>query len=263
MRQNIFLVVLLTLMGMCTSCVTQKNLTYFRTLQAEDADSINKAFELQQDPVLRIGDALLIQISALDEEAAIPYNMVAVVPSTGTQLNMTPIMLTYVVDEQGDIILPVLGRLHVEGMSKTELRDELTERLSKQIKDPLVTISLQNRKVTVMGEVRNPKQVPIPNGRLTILEALASAGDLTPYGKRNNILVTREVNGKMEIARLDLTSNDIFSSPYYFLQQNDVIYVSPNHVRVVNSQNVGLWLSVVSTLASAATVIVTVIQTTK
>ena len=263
MRQNIFLVLLLTLMGMCTSCVTQKNLTYFRTLQAEDADSINKAFEIQQDPTLRVGDALLIQISALDEEAAIPYNMIAVVPSTGTQLNFNPVILTYVVDEQGDIILPVLGRMHVEGMSKTELRDELTERLSKQIKDPLVTISLQNRKVTVMGEVHNPRQVAIPNGRLTILEALAAAGDLTPYGKRNNILVTREVNGKMEIARLDLTSSEIFTSPYYFLQQNDVIYVSPNHVRVVNSQNVGLWLSVVSTLASAATVIVTVIQTTK
>ena len=263
MRQNIFLVVLLAVLGLCTGCVTQKSMTYFRDLQPSDADSINQAFEIQPDPILSIGDALLVQISALDQEAAIPYNMIAMIPSSGSQINMTPNVLSYIVDEQGDITFPVLGSIHVEGMSKSQLRDELTARLSKQIKDPMVTITLQSRKVTVLGEVKNPRQVYIPNGRLTILEALAAAGDLTPYGKRNNILLTREVNGKMEIARIDLTRSDIFTSPYYFLQQNDVIYVSPNHVRAVSSQNVGLWLSVVSTVASAATVIVTVIKTTK
>ena len=114
-----------------------------------------------------------------------------------------------------------------------------------------------------MGEVSQPGQVAISNGRLTILDALAAVGDLTPYGRRDNVLITREQDGKLEFARLDLTSPDIFASPYYFLQQNDVVYVSPNKVRAISSGNIGLWLSMVSTVASAATVIVTVINTTQ
>ena len=106
-------------------------------------------------------------------------------------------------------------------------------------------------------------QVSLGRGRLTILEALAAAGDLTPYGRRDNVLITREVEGKIEMARIDLRSADLITSPYYFLQQNDVVYVSPNQVRVINSANASLWLSTISTLASAATVIVTVINATK
>ena len=97
-------------------------------------------------------------------------------------------------------------------------------------------------------------------GRLTILEALAAAGDMTPFGKRDNVLVTREIDGKVEMARVDLRSADLVNSPYYYLQQNDVVYVSPNKVRAVSSANAGLWLSMVSTVASAATVIVTVVN---
>ena len=114
-----------------------------------------------------------------------------------------------------------------------------------------------------MGEVNRPGRQTMPNGRLTLLEALGAAGDLTIYGRRDNVLVTREINGKLEFARIDLTSADLFTSPYYYLQQNDVIYVSPNKVRAINSTNLGLWLSMVSTVASAATVIVTVVNTTK
>ena len=96
--------------------------------------------------------------------------------------------------------------------------------------------------------------------RLTILDALAAAGDMTAYGRRDNVLITREVNGKLEVARVDMGSADLFNSPYYYLQQNDVVYVSPNKVRAVSSTNAGLWLSVVSTALSAATVIVTVVK---
>ena len=100
----------------------------------------------------------------------------------------------------------------------------------------------------------------MPKGRITILEAIAASGDLTPYGRRDNVLVTREVDGKMELARVDLRSADLYTSPYYYLQQNDVIYVSPNKVRAISSTNSGLWLSIVSTALSAATVIVTVVK---
>jgi len=111
--------------------------------------------------------------------------------------------------------------------------------------------------------VNRPGQVAMPKGRLTILEALAAAGDMTPYGKRDNVLVTREVDGKLQIGRVNMRSADLYSSPYYYLQQNDVIYVSPNKVRAISSANAGLWLSMISSLASAATVIVTIVSLTK
>jgi len=164
------------------------------------------------------------------------------------------------VDEAGDVELPVLGKIHVEGLKRDEVANVVKEALKSQVKDPLVQVNMVGAKVTIAGEVMKPGQVPITNGRLTLLDALAAAGDLTPYGRRNNVLITREQDGRLEFARIDLTSADIFASPYYYLQQNDVVYVSPNKVRVINSANVSLWLSTVSTLASAATVIVTVLR---
>lgn len=256
------LLLIAALCGM-TSCVTQRQMTYFRDLSSSDADTINRYLSTFNEPVLRQSDMLLIQVSALDGEAAMPYNATAFNAFAGNTLSVTPQIMSYQVDEQGNITMPVLGVLHVEGMTKSELRDTLVARLSQQINNPIVTITLQNRRVTVMGEVNHPGMVTIPNGRLTILEALAASGDLTIYGKRDNILVTREVNGKMEIARLNLNNKDVFTSPFYYLQENDVVYVSPNRVRAIASQNVGLWLSMVSTVASAATVIVTVVNATK
>ncbi|MBQ1874365.1 MAG: polysaccharide biosynthesis/export family protein, partial [Paludibacteraceae bacterium] len=180
-----------------------------------------------------------------------------------TQLNTTPSMQYYTVDEQGDVELPILGRLHVEGLKRSEVAELVRERLQGQVINPTVNVMLLNPTVVVMGEVNHPGRHAMPNGRLTLLEALGEAGDLTIYGRRDNVLVTREVDGKLEFARINLTSEDLFTSPYYYLQQNDVIYVSPNKVRVINSTNVGLWLSMVSTVASAATVIVTVVNVAK
>lgn len=137
------------------------------------------------------------------------------------------------------------------------------EKLESQVLNPQVHAHIVNAKVSVLGEVSRPGNVPMTGGRLTLFDALAAAGDLTPYGRRDNVLVTREVDGKLQIARLNLRDANIFTSPYFFLQQNDVVYVSPNKVRVVNSANTSLWLSMVSTLASAATVIVTVVNTAK
>jgi polysaccharide export outer membrane protein len=165
-----------------------------------------------------------------------------------------------VVDEEGNIDFPVLGKLHIAGMRRNEVETFMKKQLEPQVLNPLVHVNLINAKVSVMGEVAKPGQVPLTSGRMTILEALAAAGDLTPYGRRDNVLLTREVDGKIEIARLNLRSTDLFTSPYFYVQQNDVIYVSPNKVRVVASTNSGLWLSVISTALSAATVIITVVK---
>ena len=168
-----------------------------------------------------------------------------------------------VVDAEGKIEFPVLGSVSVLGLKTTEVADLLEERLSAQVKDPMVLVRLINAKVTVMGEVNRPGQYTMPNGRMTLLDALGAAGDLSVYGQRDNILITRETNGKLEFHRLNLNSDELFTSPFYYLQQNDVIYVSPNKVRAINSTNVSLWLSMVSTLASTATVIVTVVNASK
>lgn len=247
------------------SCVTQKQMTYFRQVDTTTADSVNKVFESQIDPIIKAGDALAITVSALDMEAVVPYNLPTVTfasPDT-EKLTTTPSQQYYIVDAEGKIVFPVLGTVNVLGLKTTEVANLLEEKLSIQVKDPMVLVRLINAKVTVMGEVNRPGQYTMPNGRMTLLDALGAAGDLSPYGQRDNILVTRETNGKLEFCRLNLNTDELFTSPFYYLQQNDVIYVSPNKVRAINSTNISLWLSMVSTLASTATVIVTVVKAAK
>ena len=243
-------------------CVTQKQLTYMRDADAAKAEAINAQFEAQSQTIIRNGDALTIFVSALDREAVTPYNLpTAIYAQPGSnQVQTTPMMQYYIVDTNGDVTMPVLGPVHVAGMTRTEAEEAIRQLLAKQVVNPMVQVNLINAKVSVLGEVMQPRQVPMTGDRLTILEALAAAGDLTPYGRRDNVLVTREVNGKMEMARLDLRSSDIYTSPYFYLQQNDVVYVSPNKVRAVSSTNAGLWVSVVGTLASTAAVVVTIVK---
>ncbi len=256
------IVLLMLAVVLLSGCVTRKKLTYFNTVEPSTADSINKVYEPIVDPWVQVGSVLSIVVTAVDLEAVEPYNPPAVAfltPGVASVVgNKT--MLTYLVDEEGNIDFPMLGKVHVAGLRRTEVKALLEEKLSAQLKQPLVTVNVINQLVTVLGEVRSPGRYNIINGRLTVPELLAFAGDLTPYGKRDNILLTREKDGKLEFIRLNLNDESIFSSPYFFLMPNDVIYVAPNSVRAINSQNVSLWLSMVSTVASAATVIVTVIN---
>ena len=136
----------------------------------------------------------------------------------------------------------------------------IEDKLQGQVVDPIVTMRFLNARVTVLGEVKRPGTYPLNNGRMTLLEALGLSGDLTQYANRSNVLITRENNGKVEFARLDLRSDDIFTSPYFYLQQNDVVYVEPNQARTTSNQSIGLWLSMVGTVASAATVVVSVLS---
>ena len=258
-------VALLLVVLMAASCVTQKKMTYLREVTAASADSVNSHFVPSAEITIKPADALTIFVSALDQEAVAPYNLptVAFHDPTSTQVKTTPMLMTYRVDENGDIEMPVLGKLHVAGLVRAEAEQLIKDALEKQVLNPMVQVNLISAKVSVLGEVARPGTVGISNGRLTILEALAAVGDLTPYGRRDNLLISREIDGKMEFARIDMTSSDLLTSPYYYLQQNDVIYVSPNKVRAINSANVSLWLSTVSTLASAATVIVTIVNVSR
>ena len=180
--------------------------------------------------------------------------------------------------------IPIVATSSLEGSFLMTAKSQFSERLylgdagsiSEQIKlnedDRIINVlnvggpitrdgdgSFLSSRVTVLGEVRSPGTYGISNGKMTILEALGRAGDLTQYGRRDNVLITREINGKLEFARLDLRSDEIFTSPYFYLQSNDVIMVSPNQARTTSNQSIGLWLSLAGTLSSAATVVVTVL----
>ncbi|MBR5443368.1 MAG: polysaccharide biosynthesis/export family protein [Paludibacteraceae bacterium] len=244
-----------------SSCVTRKELTAFRTVTAETAEEVNKTLKPQPEPRVKINDALIITVSGLDPEAVIPYNLPTVSyesPASST-VPTTSSFQYYTVDEQGYIDFPVLGKLYVVGLRQSEVINLIESKLQGQVVNPIVTMRFLNARVTVLGEVKRPGTFTLNNGRMTLLEALGIAGDLTQYANRSNVLITRENNGKVEFARLDLRSDEVFTSPYFYLQQNDVVYVEPNQARTTSNQSIGLWLSMVGTVASAATVVVSVL----
>jgi polysaccharide export outer membrane protein len=256
---------LLVTVALLSSCVSPKQLTYFRPVTSERAEEINKHLELQPEPRIKVNDALVIIVSALDPEAVVPYNLPSVAYSTPTSATIptTPSFQYYTVDVNGDINFPVLGKLHVEDMTQSEAIKMIEDKLRTQIVDPIVTLRFLNARVTVLGEVKNPGTYYLNNGRISILEALGMAGDITQYGRRDNVLISRENNGKLEFARLDLRGDEVFKSPYFYLQQNDVVMVEPNQARTTSNQSISLWLSMVGTLSSATTVIVSVVKLQK
>lgn len=262
LKKSLFL--LLIVVAFLSSCVSPKQLAYFRPVTAESAEEINKYIESQPEPRVKVNDALVIIVSALDPEAVVPYNLPNVAYATPTSSNIptTPSFQYYTVDVNGEINFPVLGKLRVVDMTQSEVIAMIQSKLSTQIVDPIVTMRFLNARVTVLGEVKNPGTYYLNNGRISILEALGMAGDMTQYGRRDNVLITRENNGKLEFARLDLRSDEIFKSPYFYLQQNDVVMVEPNQARTTSNQSISLWLSMVGTLSSATTVVVSVLSNT-
>lgn len=250
-------------MALLCSCVSQRKLSYLRDVTAESADSINQTYTPLRENYITQGDLLSIFVNAMDITAVQAFSL----PVVNVQnVNSRTIVTTsgggtvqgYWVDPDGNIDFPVLGKLHVEGLTTTMLKDTLTELISRSVKDPIVNVGFLNFSVTVLGEVSKPGRYVVTDQGLTIFDALGLAGDLTIYGKRNNVLVSREVNGKMEFARLNLNDEAIFASPYYHIRQNDVIYVEPSNARAISSQNIPLYLSMITTLGSMATVIVSV-----
>lgn len=255
------LVILLVSVILGTSCVSQRKLSYLNGVVEASADSINAVYTHQSENYITQGDLLSIFVNALDVQAVQAFNLpVANVQNLGarqvTAATGGGSLQGYWVDPEGNINFPVLGKLHVEGMTTTMLRDTLTQLISQSVKDPIININFLNFYVTILGEVKNPGRHGVNAQGMTIFEALGLAGDLTIYGKRNNVLVSREVNGKMEFARLNLNDESIFASPYYHIRQNDVIYVEPNTARAISSQNIPFYMSVVTTLGSMATLVV-------
>lgn len=258
--------VLFVLLGavLLSGCKMQKNIPYFKGLESSN----DRTGVVQNEAVIHNDDVLSIIVSALDPITVAPFNLPAVTYQApgSEQLSTTQALQPYLVDVNGEITFPVLGKIKVGGLKKSEAAELIKEKLKPYLKDPIVIIQFRNYKVTVLGEVNRPGSYTISNERISILEALGMAGDLSIYGRRDNVLLIREMEGgKKEYVRINLNDTDILASPYYYLQQNDVLYVQPNNTRVTSasSANIGLYLSTISTLATTATVIISIINLNK
>jgi len=261
MKKIKFITIILFVIALA-GCSSQKEVAYFYGVNSNSADSINKKFNKIHEARICSGDMLSITVSGLDPIAVVPFNLPLVSYTTpgSDQISSAVTLLTYLVDINGDINFPVIGTLKLSGLTKSQAIKYINDQLTPYLKNSIVTIQFMNYRITVLGEVLRPGQYSISNERVTILDALGLAGDMTIYGKRNNVLITRENNGKLDFVRLNLNTDEVFKSPYYYLQQNDVIYVEPNSVKSVASQNTGLYLSALSTFATLLAVIYAIVK---
>ena len=260
-RLLIMLIAAATLMS-CQSSKTN-SLAYFKDLEASQSGTLanpqsNYPIHIQPD------DELVIIVTSAVPEATAAYNLPMDNPAVRGNLRQStqPRTQTYVVDDAGYIMMPVLGRLLVKGKTLNEISSEITALVSQNVKDPLVRVDIVNFSVDVMGEVRTPQRVYSGHQLFTVLDALSQCGDLTEYGKRDRVYVIRTEEGKRSYHRLDLTNSEVFNSPYFYLKQNDVVYVEPNQIRIDNSkynQNNAFKLSVISTVVSSVSVIASLV----
>ena len=230
------------------SCASREELVYFQDTQKEIEASIKYELTYKSD------DLITISVSALDMDAVRPFNLyMTQFRGTAGGLNSTPTLQTYLIDAVGTIDFPVIGNVPLGGLTRKEATRLVMDKLRPYVKDPIVNIRLTNFKISVLGEVNSPGLFNIPNERVTLPEALGLARDLRIQGRRANVLVIREIDGKVTKNYIDLRSSDLFSSPFYYLQQNDLVYVEPNSARIKSSRinpYIGITFSAVSTLIS-------------
>lgn len=233
------------------SCTSTKNVAYFQDI-TDTANTysqiINGSYEIKIQP----DDILEILVNSVNTDAAAPFNLgntnpagipgpqVAAQGTTGSKVGATGTGSQngggYLVDKEGNIDFPILGTIKAGGLTISQLKELLKAKLDKYLQDPIINIRLLNYKITVLGEVGRPSTYSIPSERITVVDAIGMAGDLTIYGKRENILLIREENGKRNFIRLNLNSSKVFQSPYYYLKQNDIVYVEPNKSKVASSE---------------------------
>lgn len=258
------LILILCLVVGLTACKTPEKFNYIQDIEPGVAQPI----ESRQSIIIQPKDMLSIIVSTKDPELAAIFNLRVQTNRAGYPKEYyanSQYLSGYVVDNNGDIDFPVLGKIHAAGLSRWALQEKITRELTERdlLKDMVVTIEFMNFKVSVLGEVKNPGTYSIQGDKVTILEAIAMAGDLTVYGIRDEVYVIREENGERRNFKLDLRSKEIFNSPAYYLRQNDIIYVKPNEVRAGQStinqnsvRSISLWLSISSLLTSISILVV-------
>lgn len=239
------------------SCGSSRKIVYFNDIP----DGSFKSPGVGKPMVIVPNDILNIHISSLDEEASSMFNLKNQIPSVTTVTSSSPSYTEggYLVNSDGNIQLPVLGQIKAGGLTKESLRDTIRNRIlnEKLLKDPVVEIRFMNYEVTILGEVGKPAVINVPNEKISMLKAIGLAGDLTIFGLRQNVLLIREENGQRITRHIDLTSPDFLSSPYYFLQPNDIVYVQPNRAKVTQATN---WTQTAPIFLTALSVAVIVLD---
>jgi polysaccharide biosynthesis/export protein len=214
------------------SCHTQKNAYYYYLENVSDTSAKNAVRNFE--PAIQKNDQLSIQVysAATDSKVDALYNL----SSANGNIASNPSLMGFLVDQRGNIEYPRIGILHAEGLTKQQLADTIKNRLSGELTNPSVIIRFLNFRVTVLGEVGHGGTISIPYEKVTILEAIGLAGDIPYTGKKNSVRIIREVDGNRQIGTIDLTAKDVFDSPYFYLQQNDVVIVDPTRARVRSNE---------------------------
>ena len=254
MKKTNFILLTCVIGAIMASCTSSKDILYFQDLEQANIKQLANAYEA----VIKKDDRLTIVVSGPDKSVIAPYNLTLGETTTGTASPETS-TLSYLVDKNGNIDFPVLGTIHVEGMTRNQLADHLKTLISKDIINPIVYVSFKNYKITILGEVKNPGTYVMDSEKVTILQALGKAGDLNLTALRE-VMLLREVNGQQTYERIDLTKSDILSSPYYYLQQNDVLYIPPSAARVTTATSTGIWSMALSGLTAALAVVALVLK---
>jgi polysaccharide export outer membrane protein len=218
--KHIFL--FLSIIFLLGSCATKKQIHYF-----QDAEDLNQSdINIQFEPIIEANDILHISISSIDNDVVKPFQRMTDVENNVNSNN--PGLQGYLVNSSGMIRFPVLGDVKVIGKTRAEIEKDLKARLSEYVTDVVVDVRIMNFKVTVLGEVNNPGVYSVKDERVTLPEAIGLAGDFTQDGNRNEIVVIREEDGKRKVEKIDFTQTNFFNSPFYFLKQNDVVYIEPS-----------------------------------
>lgn len=238
-----------------TSCNSSKKIVYFENVK----DTVFYTSQGETNLTIKNNDILSITISSANEEASMAFNphLKNNIRST-TATGSTSELGGYLVNSEGTISLPFLGTIKVAGLTKEQLKSNITKMIlsKKLLVDPLVEIRYLNYEVTVLGEVARPTVIPVQNEKISLLKAIGLAGDLTIYGQRENVLLVREEGGKKITRRININSRDFFESPYYYLQPNDVVYVAPNKVRMIQATNNPNILPIILSSLSLAVIVI-------
>ncbi|MGN0069010.1 MAG: polysaccharide biosynthesis/export family protein [Prevotella sp.] len=259
-KRLIFAVMASALVMVFAGCAGSKRIPYFKNIEEVDLAASRGLYDAKIMPK----DMLTITVTGIREaDVVAPYNQMA--SGSSQQSGGSVANQGYLVDNDGNINFPLVGRLHVVGLTKNECEELIKKKIMQDMKEtPIVTVRMSSYRVTVMGEVGSPGVIPVSSEKMSVLEALAQAGDLTIYGKRDNVLLIRENElGQKSYQRLNLNDANLINSPYFYLQQNDVLYVQPNKVKAKNSsigQSTTIWFSLVGIATSLTSLLFNILR---
>ncbi len=229
------LLLMVVFAGLFTSCGSRQNLVYFSDLP--DTVAYKVAMGEVEEPTVQPNDVLRITVNSLNPETNRLFNTGTIQTTEESNSNYNTVgegnvgRDGYLVNADGYISFPILGQVQVEGLTRDQVRQKMVSLVGEYAKDPIVNVRFTNFRVTVVGEVRNPSTFAVPTERINVIEALGLAGDMTEFGRRDNVLLIREIEGERTMVRLNLNNKETLNSPYFYLRQNDVIYVEPTRYR--------------------------------